>query len=249
MFTRLSHCVAMKPVLILQHLSFDGPAYLGHWLEREGLRYEVFDSERGDEYPLQIDAYCALAVLGGEMSANDPLPSLRRAEALIKQALAADLPLLGHCLGGQLMARALGARVHASPAPEIGWQTMHVLDSPSARAWFGAAGELTVYHWHSEAFELPDPSSGAELLASSPACPHQAFALGPHQLAMQFHVELDSAKLAVWAASRDPKFLRQQREHATVQSGAEMLAQAEQALPEQQRMADRIYRRWLAGVR
>ena len=236
----------MKPVLILQHLSFDGPAYLGSWLERTGQPFEVFDSERGAAYPQHIDGYGALAVLGGEMSANDPLPSLRQAEVLILQALDADLPVLGHCLGGQLMARALGARVHASPAPEIGWQTMQLVDSPSARAWFGDTDEPTVYHWHSEAFELP---AGAELLASSAACPHQAFALGAHQLAMQFHVELDSPKLAVWAASRDPKFQRQQREHATVQSGAAMLAQAKRALPEQQRMADRIYRRWLAGVR
>ena len=235
----------MKPVLILQHLSADGPAYLGSWLERERRRFEVFDSERGHTYPERIDAYCALAVLGGEMSANDPLPSLRRAEALILQALGAGLPVLGHCLGGQLMARALGARVHSSPAPEIGWQTMRRVDSPGARAWFGDAEESVVYHWHSEAFELP---AGAELLASSPACPHQAFALGEHQLAMQFHVELDSSKLADWSASRDPKFLRQQREHATVQSGAAMLAQARQALPEQQRLADRIYSRWWAGV-
>jgi len=236
----------MKPVLILQHLSADGPAYLGSWLEREGQRYEVFDSERGHAYPQQIDAYGALAILGGEMSANDTLPSLRRAEALILQALAADLPVLGHCLGGQLMARALGARVHRAPAPEIGWQAIRMLDSPSARAWFGDAEEATVYHWHGEAFELP---ANAEWLASSAACPHQAFALGPHQLAMQFHVELDSAKLAAWAASRDATFLQQQREHPTVQSGAAMLAEAAQALPAQQRMADRIYRRWLAGAR
>jgi GMP synthase-like glutamine amidotransferase len=236
----------MKPVLILQHLSADGPAYLGHWLERDGQRYEVFDSERGHAYPQQIDAYGALAVLGGEMSANDTLPSLRRAEALILQAFAADLPVLGHCLGGQLMARALGAQVHTSPAPEIGWQTMTVLDLPTAHAWFGDAEEATVYHWHNEAFELP---ANAELLASSAACPHQAFALGAHQLAMQFHVELDSAKLAAWAGSCDPAFLRQQREHPTVQSGAAMLAEAALALPAQQRMADRIYRRWLAGAR
>jgi len=235
----------MKPVLILQHLSADGPAYLGSWLEREGRRFEVFDSESGEAYPQRIDGYCALAVLGGEMSANDALPSLRQAEALILQAFDAGLPVLGHCLGGQLMARALGARVHASPAPEIGWQAMRVLDSPVARTWLGEAGDAVVYHWHNEAFELPP---GAELLASSAACAHQAFALGAHQLAMQFHVELDSAKLAAWAASRDPEFLRLQREHPTVQSGAAMLAQAVQALPAQQRMADRIYGRWLPGA-
>jgi len=236
----------MKPVLILQHLSSDGPAYLGTWLEREGQPFAVFDSERGHAYPSSIAPYCALAVLGGEMSANDPLASLRQAEALILQALAADLPVLGHCLGGQLMARALGARVYTSPAPEIGWQRMRLTDSPTARQWFGDADELTVYHWHKETFELP---AGAELLASTGACPNQAFALGPHQLGMQFHVELDAAKLAVWAASQEPEFLRQQHEHPTVQSASAMLAEAEIALPGQQRIADRTYRRWLDGVK
>jgi len=236
----------MKPVLILQHLSADGPAYLRTWLEREGRAYDVFDSERAQAYPERIAGYGALAVLGGEMSANDALPALRQAERLILQALDADVPVIGHCLGGQLMARALGARVHASPAPEIGWQSMHVARNATARDWFGDAAQHVVYHWHHEAFELP---ANAELLASSSACPHQAFAFGARHLAMQFHVELDAAKLAVWARSRDPAFLRQQREHpATVQGGAAMLEHGRHALPAQQRLADRIYRRWLAGA-
>ncbi|HKX41282.1 MAG TPA: type 1 glutamine amidotransferase [Burkholderiaceae bacterium] len=235
----------MKPVLVLQHLSADGPAYLRTWLEREGCACDVFDAERGQAYPDRIAGYGALAVLGGEMSANDALPSLRQAERLILESLDRDLPVIGHCLGGQLMARALGARVHASPAPEIGWQPIRMAHSASARAWFGDAQEHVVYQWHHEAFELPP---GAEPLAGSPSCVHQAFALGERQLAIQFHVELDAAKLAVWASSRDPAFLRQQREHPfTVQSGAAMLEQAREALPAQQQLADRIYRRWLHG--
>ena len=236
----------MLPVLVLQHLSFDGPAYLGSWLAKTGRRVDVFDTQAGHDYPPRIDGYGALAVLGGEMSANDPLPSLRQAEKLILQALDAGLPVLGHCLGGQLMARALGAKVVSSPAPEVGWQPMQVQATNEALAWFGTPGEHTVYHWHREAFELP---RGAHPLATSAACPHQAFSLGPRQLAMQFHVELDLAKLKVWARSRDPAFLRQQAEHpATVQSGPAMLAQAARALPVQQRLADRIYARWLDGA-
>ena len=236
----------MKPILILQHLSLDAPAYLREWLDREGRAYDVFDTERGEAFPEQVSGYGALAVLGGEMSANDALPSLRQAERLILQALDADLPVIGHCLGGQLMARAVGARVCRSPAPEIGWQAMDVVDCAGAHAWFGDAPRHVVYQWHNEAFELP---TGAELLASSAACPHQAFALGARHLAMQFHVELDAAKLDVWARSRDPVFLRQQLDHAaTVQSGIAMLRQAKDALPAQQRLADRIYRRWLHGV-
>ena len=98
----------MKPVLILQHLSGDGPGYLGAWLARQGVAFEVRNTEAGDDYPARIDGYAGLAVLGGAMSANDDLPSLRRAEDLIRQAMQQDRPVIGHCLGGQLMARALG---------------------------------------------------------------------------------------------------------------------------------------------
>lgn len=233
----------MKPVLVLQNLTSDGPGYLGTWLHGEGAAFEVFNIEAGEAYPERIEGYRALALLGGEMSANDELPSLRRAERLILQAMDAAVPVLGHCLGGQLMARALGAHVIASPQPEIGWQTMTVLDTPAARAWLGPPGPATVYHWHSDSFELP---RGAELLASSAACPHQAFAIGPH-LAMQFHVELDARKLARWSTSTDPEYLQAQRECATVQSGAVMRELAARALPAQQRLADAIYRRWLGA--
>lgn len=232
----------MAPILILQNLSGDGPGYLARWLRIQDIPYRVLDTEAGDAYPPSVAGYGGLALLGGEMSANDDLQSLRQAERLILQAMDADIPVIGHCLGGQLMARALGARVIASPQPEIGWQSMTVPDTPAARDWFGEPGERTVYHWHGESFELP---AGAELLAGSATCPRQAFAIGRH-LAMQFHVELDEHKLAAWSASVDPAFLKaQQRYPATVQTGPAMRAQAARALPEQQHLADRLYRRWL----
>jgi len=145
----------MKPVLILQHLSNDGPAYLGTWLARADIRCEVRNAEAGEAYPASIEGYAALAVLGGEMSANDTLPHLRQAEGLILDAMARGRPVIGHCLGGQLMARALGARVRRSPEPEIGWQPLQVHDHAEARRWFGAAGRHHVYHWHEEGFEVP----------------------------------------------------------------------------------------------
>lgn len=231
-----------EPVLILQNLTGDGPGYLGSWLDGQGIPFDVFNTEAGDAYPWSIAGYRGLALLGGEMSANDDLPSLRQAERLILQAIDADIPVLGHCLGAQLMARALGAQVIASPKPEIGWQTLQVTATPAACRWFGEPGEHTVYHWHGESFELPP---GAELLASNASCPHQAFAIGRH-LALQFHVELDAHKLAAWSASVDPIFVGLQSEHpATVQTGAAMREQSNAALPVQQRLADRLYRRWL----
>lgn len=235
----------MKPVLVLQHMESDGPGYLATWLRAQGQGFEVFNSAAGQAFPSAMDGYGALAVLGGEMSVNDELPSLRRAEALIRESMARDLPVIGHCLGGQLMATALGARVGDSPSPEIGWQRATVHDHAEARAWFGDDDEVTVFHWHFEAFELP---RGAVPLAASQACPYQAFAIGPH-LAMQFHVEVDSEKLDVWSASQDAEFLALTQSCPTVQSGAAMRAQAQRCLARQQALAARLYARWLAAMR
>lgn len=108
----------MKPVLVLQHMATDGPGYLARWLRERDVPFQVLSSAAGQAFPASMRGYGALAVLGGEMSANDDLPSLRRAEQLIRESMESDLPVIGHCLGGQLMARALGARVHESAAPE-----------------------------------------------------------------------------------------------------------------------------------
>jgi GMP synthase (glutamine-hydrolysing) len=234
----------MKPILIVQHLSDDGPAYLARWLSGRGLTYEVCDSEAGQTFPERIDPYAALAILGGEMSANDELPALRRAEDLIRQAVDLGVPTIGHCLGGQLIARALGARVARMPAPEIGWHEVMVADTAPARDWFGKAGAHVVFHWHYETFELP---AGAELLASSSMCPHQAYALGQH-LGLQFHLEADAEKLSLWSNDRVLGTLAE-RYHGRgcVQDGATIRAGIRAHLAAQHALADRVYARWLEG--
>lgn len=232
----------MKPVLVLQNMRGDGPAYLATWLAEQGEAMDLRSTPAGDAFPADLRGHSALAVLGGEMSANDPLPSLRQAESLIRQAMDAGIPVIGHCLGGQLMARALGARVGASPRPEIGWQRIDA--APAAAGWFGEGDAFHVMHWHGESFELPP---GAVPLARNDACPHQAFAIGPH-LAMQFHVEVDAEKLARWSASTDPLYLAWQQAHpATVHDGARLRSDGARFLAAQQRMAGHAYRRWLAA--
>lgn len=233
----------MKPVLILQHLSGDGPAFLAQWLGSRGLPFVVSNAQSGALPPATLQGYGALAILGGEMGANDDLPALRGAEALFREALREGVPTLGHCLGGQLMARALGAIVAPATVPEIGWHTMQVLPNATALAWFGSEPEQQVFQWHRDGFQLPP---GASLLAHSAACPHQAFATGVH-LAMQFHVELDEDKLMRW--SREADDVRPAAAgHDSVQSGAEMRAGASARLAAQQALAARIYARWLASA-
>jgi len=235
-----------RPVLVLQQVAEDGPAFLATWLQAQGVAMDLRCAEAGDTLPADLRDHAALALLGGWWSANDDRAWLRAAETLVRQAVALGAPTVGHCLGAQLMARALGGTVGASPRPEVGWQRWQVAESATARRWFGAAPPERVFHWHGESFSLP---AGAQLLASTAACPHQAFALGPH-LAMQFHVELDAAKLQVWAADRSPEYLDLLAQHPdSVHDSMAMWADASAALPAQQALAAHLYTRWLAGCR
>jgi len=230
----------MKPVLILQFMENDAPAYLGTWLARRGITNDVRLATATGGFPEWIDGYSALALLGGSMSANDDLPFLRSAESLIDQAMRRDIPVLGHCLGGQLMARTLGARVAASPAPEVGWHRMQCVDSSSSRQWLGPAATHEVFHWHYEAFDLP---AGALRLATSEHCSNQAFAIGPH-LGLQFHVEVDAAKVESWLSHDDAQYEQAQQEFDSVHRAERIRRDSDRCLVEQQRLADRIYGRW-----
>lgn len=234
----------MAPVLILQFMADDAPAYLGTWLQRRGIAADVCVADGWPAFPRRIEGYRALALLGGSMSVNDGFAYLRTAEQLIQQALDADVPVLGHCLGGQLMARALGAAVGPSPAPEIGWQRMQCSESASRQDWFGPASAHHVFHWHYEAFDLP---RGAVTLGATANCPHQAFAIGPH-LALQFHVEVDASKVRLWLSQGEQAYLDAQGRYESVHGEQRVRDDTARYLASQQRLADRIYERWLGSI-
>lgn len=231
----------MQPVLILQHQTPERPAYLVTWLDQHRIPYETRCVDAGQEFPQSIEPYSALAVMGGGMSANDPLLSNRQAEILILQAMLWDRPVVGHCLGGQLMSRALGGSIGPSPQPEIGWQPIEYEDDPAVAEWFGSSPTNTVIQWHYETFSIPE---GATRLAGSPACPNQAWAMGPH-LAMQFHIEMDAVKAQEWANDEDPKWAAARAQYATVQDGQSIVEGIEPHLAKHQATADHIYRTWL----
>jgi GMP synthase-like glutamine amidotransferase len=232
----------MRPVAILQHQLPENAAYRTTWLERHRVDYVIFNAGADEEFPASIEPYAALAVMGGGMSANDPLLSNRQAEILILQAMRLDRPVIGHCLGGQLMTRALGGTVGPSPQPEIGWQPIEYVNDDLAAHWFGPNPTPTVIQWHYEAFSVP---AGATRLASSASCANQAWSLGPH-LAMQFHIEMDANKAQEWAQDEDPKWAQAREIYESVQDSEEILAGIDPWLCQHQATADHIYRTWLA---
>ena len=232
----------MKPVLILQHQVPENAAYLITWLERNGIDYQIINAGAGEQFPNSIEPYAAMAVMGGGMMANDPLLSNRQAEILILQAVLRDRPVIGHCLGGQLMSKALGATVGASPEPEIGWQPIEYENNPRVKEWFGTDPTDTVIQWHYEAFSIP---TGATRLAGSDACPNQAWCMGPH-LAMQFHIEIDPVKIDSWVAEDDDRWAASRQQYSSVQTRDEILDQTSTYLPKHQATADCIYQNWLS---
>jgi GMP synthase-like glutamine amidotransferase len=232
----------MKPVLVLENHVPEHLAYLGTWLTKNNIDYVVFNADIDKEFPTSVEPYSALAVMGGAMSANDPLLSNRQAEILILQAMYRDIPVIGHCLGGQLMSKALGGTITTSPKPEIGWQHIDYVDNDLTKAWFGENPTDAVIQWHYDTFSIP---SGATLLASSPACPNQAFAIGKH-LAMQFHIEIDREKVATWVNDDDAKWIESRQAYDTVQDAQTMVNEAEIYLQKHQQTADNIYKHWLS---
>jgi len=230
----------MKPVLVLEHQLPERLAYLGTWLNNHGIPYVVFNADIDKVFPDSIEPFSALAVMGGGMSANDPLHTSRQAEILILQAMRNDIPVIGHCLGGQLMSKALGGKISSSPKPEIGWQPIKYVNE-SAKEWFGENPTDTVIHWHYESFSIPE---GATLLASSDACPNQAFSIGKH-LAMQFHIEIDENKAKSWVEDLDAKWDQAVQDYDTVQNKEEILNGIALNLAKHQATANSIYTNWL----
>lgn len=169
----------------LQHVPFEGLGYIGHRLETAGCRItgtrlfesRAFPDQRG------IDL---LVVLGGPMSVNDEAEFswLAAEKRYVRDAVESGMPVLGICLGAQLIASALGARVHRNPEREIGW--FPVQGVPAGRPGLAFPPAFDAFHWHGETFDLPP---GAVRLARTGACENQAFQLGDAVLGLQFHLE------------------------------------------------------------
>jgi GMP synthase (glutamine-hydrolysing) len=182
-----------KTVLALRHVTFEDLGAFETTLRDGG--YAIQYADLGLDELSSFNAPDLLVILGGPIGAyeSDLYPFLDEEIALIRRRLQAGLPTLGICLGAQLMARALSARVYPGRGKEIGWKPLSL--TAAGRDVLAPLEGLPVLHWHGDTFDLPD---GAINLASTDLCDHQAFAVGRHALAFQFHPEAQQKGFERW---------------------------------------------------
>lgn len=232
----------MKPIAIFRLYKIEGPGYFATFLDSYSIPWKLIKIDEGENFPRSPEYFSGLVFMGGAMSANDNLPWISGALALIRQAVRYDIPVLGHCLGGQLMSKALGGQVIRSSIREIGWGKVVVADNLIASKWFGNLYDFESFHWHGEFFTLPD---GATRLLSSKFCENQAFAIGAH-LGMQCHVEMTEKMVKTWyeagageiAGSSEPAV-------QSLEAVQKNLANRISAL---NRVARHLYSKWISKV-
>lgn len=234
----------MNPVLIFRHSPTEGPGYFTTFLDRHGIPWRLVRIDAGDAIPENLNGISGLCLMGGSMSVNDELPWIPPVLALIRQAIAADVPVIGHCLGGQLMSKALGGTVSKNPIKEIGWGDVRITDADAARPWLGEVAQpRSAFHWHGETFSVPP---GATRILESAYCANQAYVLNGRHIGMQCHIEMTPELIASWceqgaaeiAASDSPGVQSPEAIQVDVDARAAQLHQ----------LADKIYSRWIQGL-
>jgi len=239
----------MKPVAIFRHAENEGPGYFATFLDQRSIPWQLIAIDRSETLPTRPGDYSGLCLMGGPMSVNDPLPWIATLCALIGDAVRQDIPVIGHCLGGQLISKALGGSVTRSPCKEIGWGRARAENNDSADRWLGdwrhkTGGLAEVFQWHGETFSIP---SGAQRILGNEFCANQMFALGPH-LAMQCHVEVSTEMIAAWCAAWPDEVKGLDPLPPTVQTAQQMLADAPPRLDAMRQLADQLYTVWIGGL-
>jgi len=231
--------------MVLKHVAAEPLGLLDPMIRSRGHRIRYVNFQRHPDAAPALDRYQALVVLGGPMhvTETDRHPHLLTECRLIEQALEQRIPVLGICLGAQLLAHVLGARVAPARRPEIGWYpvrpvrpavaadaVLHPLDS-----------ERQVFQWHSYGFEIP---AGAAHLAESDDCPGQAMAYEGIAWGFQFHLELDEGLIRRWLSS--PGYLGELEASGLAQTPSDILDDTQQYLAETRRLAEQVFGNWLA---
>ncbi|HYP66762.1 MAG TPA: type 1 glutamine amidotransferase [Thiobacillaceae bacterium] len=235
----------MKPVVIFRFSQTEGPGYLGDFLAARGIPQDHINVDTGDTIPGGINGYAGLVLMGGPMSVNDELPWIEPVLHLVRDAVRSNVPVLGHCLGGQLMSKALGGTVTRNPIKEIGWGSVSKVGGAAASPWLdGLPDSFEVFQWHGETFSIPP---GAQHLLRNDHCTNQAYLVNDRHLGLQCHVEMTAPMIRAWCEIGANEIAEAEASPA-VQPAGSIQENMAPRLSRLNRVADRLYSRWVAGL-
>jgi GMP synthase (glutamine-hydrolysing) len=229
-------------VLVLQHISCEHPGVFSDVMRERDVEAVAVELDEGEPLP-DWREFDAVLAMGGPMGAGDDAdhPWLGAEKGLVREAVDAGRPFLGVCLGVQLLAAALGARVYAAEQPEVGLLPVELTAEGRADPLFaGLDDSLVSLQWHGDTFDLPE---GGELLASSPQAPNQAFRVGGHAYGVQFHLEVTGEMAREWGTV--PAYRRSLAETLGEEQGAAFIADVEDRADELHSPARRLFSNWL----
>lgn len=227
-------------ILFLKHIEIEGPETVYDFFVKKGFKTKILELQQGDALPKTIKGIDAVVCLGGPMNVyeENKHPFLKEEDKFIKQVLKHEIPYLGICLGSQLLSKAAGSTVGRSPEKEVGFFYVELNANGKKDPLFkNIDKKFDVYHWHEDMFEIPQ---NGELLASSPACPHQALRVGKNAYGLQFHVEITDKTIKEWTAEyfkgKDP---------VLIEKANQMLADYKRIKKEFHQTANTIYENFL----
>lgn len=229
----------MKPVALMQHDRTQRPGFLLDFLNEQGIPSVTFAPEEGDDVPRSAHDFSGIILLGSPRSVNDPLPWIQQELALVRAAMAADVAVLGHCFGGQLIAKSLGATVCRNAWSNIGWSRLRV--TPPGQALFGAS-QVVAFNWHHETFGIP---RGAQRTLFGEHCLNKGFVFGKH-MAFQCHFEVTDDIIREWCSTSQAELSSACGPAA--QKYDDIIAGLEPNLPGLHRVARQVYRSWINGL-
>ncbi len=235
----------MKPVLIFEHIESSNAGLFADFLEKKSIPYATIRPNHGDAVPDKesLAEFSGLCFLGGTESVVEPTPEMLEEMTLIQAAAEKDLPLIGHCLGGQLISRALGGEVVKHSVEEFGWSQLNTENSKESLEWLPQnEKDFCAMQWHSDTFSIP---AEATMIFSGDHCLNQAFVIG-NILAMQFHIEIDLKTIRQWAIDLKDKH---PPPSASVQSGDLIMQQLEKNYEVSSQLANHLYNKWVTFLK
>ena len=233
----------MRPVAVLRFSPTEGPAYFAEWLERRKIAWTLVPLDADAPVPADPGAFAGIAMMGGPMSVNDAVPWVAPVCDLLHAAVDNGVPVIGHCLGGQLLAKALGAPVTRAPVAEIGWVDVQLTDAGARREWFGDRDRFLTFQWHYDAFALPP---GATRVLTNAFNANQGYVVDDKHIGFQCHIEMTPDLVATWLASGGDEL--PPASNGAVQSAADIRHDLPARIDALHAVADDVYERWSSGL-